>query len=128
MYRNKVITTSLAVLAVATAISLLTASTSGGLVISAFAAKKGSDPSDTSSSKKNTPSASSFSTGTKSKFIKCVTALSGSISKAEVDNCWNQVFESGRVTGLTLGSSTGSSSSSGHSSGNGVSSTRASST
>jgi hypothetical protein len=129
MYRNKVITTSLDVLAVATAISLLTASTGGGLVISAFAAKKGSDPSDTSSSKKNTSSASSFSTGTKSKFIKCVTALSGSISKAEVDNCWNQVFESGSVTGLTLGSSTGSSSSSsGHSSGNGVSSTGASST
>jgi hypothetical protein len=128
MYRNKVITTSLAVLAVATAISLLTASTGGGLVISAFAAKKGSDPSDTSSSKKNTSSASSFSTGTKSKFIKCVTALSGSISRAEVDNCWNQVFESGSVTGLTLGSSTGSSSSSGHSSGNGVSSTGASST
>ena len=40
MYRNKFITTSLAVLAVATAISLVTASTSGGLVISAFAAKK----------------------------------------------------------------------------------------
>ena len=52
MYRNKVITTSLAVLAVATAISLVIASTSGGLVISAFAAKKGSDPSYTSSIKK----------------------------------------------------------------------------
>jgi hypothetical protein len=49
MYRNKVITTSLAVLAVATAISLVIASTSCGLVISAFAAKKGSDPSYTSS-------------------------------------------------------------------------------
>jgi hypothetical protein len=40
MYRNKVITTSLGVLVVATAISLLTASTTGGIVISAFAAKK----------------------------------------------------------------------------------------
>ena len=128
MYRNKFITTSLAVLAVATAISLATASTSGGLVISAFAAKKNSEPSGTSSSKERTSSGSSTSTGAKAKFIKCVTALSGSLSRAEVDSCWNQVFGSASATGLALGTSTGSSSSSGHSSGNRVGSTGASST
>ena len=111
----------MAVLAFATAISLVTASTSGGLVISAFAAKKDSDPSGTSSSKKRTSSASSTSTGTKSKFIKCVTALSGSLSRAEVDNCWNQVFGSDSVTDLASGTGTDNSSSSAHSSGNGVS-------
>jgi hypothetical protein len=43
------------------------------------------------------------STGSKSKFIKCVTAISGSPSKAEVDNCWDQVFGGG--SGLTVGGS-----------------------
>jgi hypothetical protein len=128
MYRNKFISTSLVVLAVAFAISLVTASTSGGLVISTLAAKKSSGLSGTSSSKERASSGSTTSTGTKSKFIKCVTALSGSLSRAEVDNCWNQVFGSSSVTGLALGTSTGSSSPSGHSSGNGVSSTGASST
>jgi hypothetical protein len=118
----------LVVLAVAFAISLVTASTSGGLVISTLAAKKSSGLSGTSSSKERTSSGSTTSTGTKSKFIKCVTALSGSLSRAEVDNCWNQVFGSSSVTGLALGTSTGSSSPSGHSSGNGVSSTGVSST
>ena len=90
--------------------------------------KKSSGLSGTSSSKERTSSGSTASTGTKSKFIKCVTALSGSLSRAEVDNCWNQVFGSSSVTGLALGTSTGSSSPSGHSSGNGVSSTGALST
>jgi len=83
--------------------------------------KKDSDPSGTSSSKKRTSSASSTSTGIKSKFIKCVTALSGSLSRAEVDNCWNQVFGSDSVTDLASWTGTGNSSSSAHSSGNGVS-------
>ena len=64
--------------------------------------------------KERTSSGSSTGTGAKTKFIKCVTALSGSLSRAEVDNCWNQVFGSDSVTGLALGTSTGSSSSSGH--------------
>jgi hypothetical protein len=105
---------------------LVTASSGGGLVTSAFAVKKGSDTTDTSSSnKKGTSSTGSTSTGSKSKFIKCVIAMSGSPSKAEVDNCWDQVFGSGSVSGLTLGASTSSSNSS---SGDGGTSTGGSST
>jgi hypothetical protein len=72
--------------------------------------QKSSDPNGTSSSKKNPSSAGSSNTGTKSKFIKCITALSGNISRVEVDNCWNEVFGSSSVTGLALGTSIGSSS------------------
>jgi hypothetical protein len=115
MYRRKVMTTSLAILAIATAISLVTASSGSGLVTSAFAVKKSSDTTGTSSSsKKGTSSTSGTSTGSKSKFIKCVTAISGSLTRSEVDNCWDQVFGSGAASGLTLGTGTGSSSSSRH--------------
>jgi hypothetical protein len=122
MYRKKVMTTGLAILAIVTAISLVTASSNSGLVTSAFAVKKGTDKKDTSTSSKSSSSKSkegtsttggSTSTGSESKFIKCVTAISGSPSKAEVDNCWDQVFGGGG--GLTLGSSTSGRSSSGSS-------------
>jgi hypothetical protein len=124
MYRKKVITTSLAILAIVTAVSLVTASSGSGLVTFAFAVKKGASvtTTGTSSSKKDTSGTSGTSTGSKSKFIKCITAISGSLSRTDVDNCWNQVFGSGSSSsGLTLGTSTssGSSSSSGHSSGHG---------
>jgi hypothetical protein len=126
MYRKKVMTTSLAILAIVTAVSLVTASSGSGLVTSAFAVKKGASATTTgtSSSKKDTSGTSGTSTGSKSKFIKCVTAISGSLSRADVDNCWNQVFGSGgSSSALTLGASTSSgsssSSSSGHSSGHG---------
>ena len=115
MYRNKVMTTSLAILAIATAISLVTASTGSGIVTTAFAVKKSSDTTGTSnSSKKGTSSTSGTSIGSKSKFVKCVTAISGSLSRATVDNCWDEVFGSGVASGLTLGAGTSSSSSSGH--------------
>jgi hypothetical protein len=116
MYRKKVMTAGLAVLAIVTAISLVTASSTGsGIVTSAFAVKKGGGKSDTSSSSSSDKSSSSTSkkgtssTGSKSTFIKCVTAISGSPSKAEVDNCWNQAF--GGSSGLTLGSNLGGGSS-----------------
>jgi hypothetical protein len=120
MYRKKVMTTGLAIIAIVMAVSLMTASSSGsGIVTSAFAVKKGSSKSDTSSSssdksgsstsKKGTSSTGGTSTGSKSTFIKCVTAISGSPSKAEVDNCWNQAFGGG--SGLTLGSNLGGGSS-----------------
>ena len=110
MYRKKVMTTELAILAIVMAIALITASSGSGLVTSAFAVKKGSGKSGTSSGGKSSSSTSTggTSTGSKSKFIKCVTAISGSPSKAEVDNCWDQVFGSG--SGLTLGSGGSSSS------------------
>lgn len=145
MQTKKITTTGLAILAIVAAVSLITASSSGSLVTSAFAVKKGTDKKGTSSSSSstsnkgtssNTGSSSSSSTGSKSKFVKCVTAISGSPTKAQVDNCWNQVFGGGSgltlggsfgggsSTGLTLGSSGGSSTSgksnsgsSGHSSG-----------
>jgi hypothetical protein len=136
MYRKKVMTAGLAVLAIVTAISLVTASSNSGLVTSAFAVKKGGGNSGTSSSgtsssstsKKGTSSTGSTSTGSESKFIKCVTAISGSPSKAQVDNCWDQVF--GNSSGLTLGGgrSTTSSGSSSGSSGHGGASTSGSST
>ena len=112
MYRKKVMTTELAILAIVMAMALITASSGSGLVTSAFAVKKGSSKSDTSSSDKSSSSTSkkgTSSTGSKSTFIKCVTAISGSPSKAEVDNCWNQAF--GGSSGLTLGSNLGGGSS-----------------
>ena len=112
MYRKKVMTTGLAILAIVMAISLITASGGGssGLVTSAFAVKKGDSKTGTSSSStsksSSSASTSGTSTGSKSKFIKCVTAISGSSpSKAEVDKCWDQVFGGG--SGLTLGGSFG---------------------
>jgi hypothetical protein len=56
MYRKKVITTSLAILAIVTAVSLVTASSGSGLVTFAFAVKKGASvtTTGTSSSKKDT--------------------------------------------------------------------------
>jgi hypothetical protein len=125
MYRRKVMTTALAILAIATAISLVTALSGSGLVTSAFALKKGSDPTSTSSSKKGMSSTSATSTGSRGKFIKCITTISGSLTRAEVDNCWDQVFGTGSASGLTLGASTSSSSSS---SGHRVTSTGGSST
>jgi G:T/U-mismatch repair DNA glycosylase len=117
MQTKKITTTGLAILAIVTAISLITASSSGGLVTSAFALKKGmSDKKGTSSSGKSGSSISTSSTGgtskgSKSKFIKCVTAISGSPAKAQVDKCWDQVFGGG--SGLTLGGSFGGTSNSG---------------
>ena len=122
MHTKKVMTTGLAILAIVMAISLITASGGGssGLVTSALAVKKGDSKTGTSSSSKSSSSTSTSgtSTGSKSKFIKCVTAISGSSpSKAEVDKCWDQVFGGG--SGLTLGGSTSSRSSSSGSSGHG---------
>jgi hypothetical protein len=108
MYRKKVMTTALAILAIATAVSLITASSGSGLVTSAFAVKKSANKNDTTSGTSNTGDSA---TGSKSEFIKCVTAISGSSpTRAEVDKCWDQVFGSGSAS--TLGaSSTGRSSS-----------------
>ena len=101
-------------------VSLIAASSSG-IVTLAFAAKKrGTDPTGSSSNKKDTSTtgSSSTTTGSKSKFIKCVTGISGSISRTEVDNCWDKVFggggesSSGSRSTLTLGPSTSSGSSS----------------
>ncbi len=106
MYRKKVMTTELAILAIVMAIALITASSGTGLVTSAFAVKKDDGKSGTSSSSSKSSSSTSTgdtSTGSKSKFIKCVTAISGSPSRAEVDNCWDQVFGGG--SGLTVGGS-----------------------
>ena len=125
MHTKKVMTTTLAVLAIMTAISLVTAS-SNGFVILAFAVKNGgsddksgtssSDKSSSSTSKKGTLSgATGASTGSKSKFIKCITAISGSLSRTDVDNCWDQVFGgsgSSSASRLTLGPSTSTSDSS----------------
>jgi hypothetical protein len=110
MYRKKVMTTGLTILAIVMAISLITASSGSGIVTSAFAVKKGGGKSSTSSSSKSSSSTSTRGTitGSKSKFIKCVTAISGSPSKAEVDNCWNQVFGSGSALTLGGGSFSGS--------------------
>jgi hypothetical protein len=49
MYRKKVMTTALAILAIATAVSLITASSGSGLVTSAFAVKKSANKNDTTS-------------------------------------------------------------------------------
>jgi hypothetical protein len=97
-------TSALAIFAVVTAISLVTAS-SGSIVTPVFALKKSSDKNGTtstgssSSSKKGTTSTSGTSTGSVKKFIKCVTAIpGGSPSRTEVNNCWDQVFGSGSST------------------------------
>jgi hypothetical protein len=124
MYIKKVMTTGWAILAVVTALSLVTASSSG-LVTSAFAVKKGnsgksgtssSSESGSSTNKKGTSGTSGgTSTGSKNKFVKCVTAISeSSPSRAEVDSSWDQVFGGG--SGLTLVGSSSSSVSGGSSS------------
>jgi uncharacterized membrane protein YgcG len=75
--------TELAILAIVMAIALITVSSGSGLVTSAFAVKKGSGKSGTSSGGKSSSSTSTggTSTGSKSKFIKCVTAISKIIIK-----------------------------------------------
>ena len=131
MHRKKAITTSLAIIAIVTAVSLITASSSG-IVTLAFASKRGSDSTGSSSTKKGTSTtdSSSTSSGSKSKFIKCVTAISGSSpSKTEVDNCWDKAFGSGGSgsgsdsSSLTLGPNTSSGGGSSSSSGRGDTST-----
>lgn len=137
MNKTSLAITALVIVALVTAVSLITAS-SNGIVTLAFASKRDSDSTGSSSNKKDTSTTgdSSTSSGSKSKFIKCVTGISGSPSKTEVDDCWDKVFGSGSGSSsgssLTLGPSTssggGSSSSSGDSSGRGESSTEGSST
>jgi uncharacterized membrane protein len=76
MYRKKVMTTGLAILAIVMAIALITASSGSGLVTSAFAVKKDDGKTGTSSSGSSSSKSSSStstggtSTGSKSKFIK----------------------------------------------------------
>ena len=83
MQTKKITTTGLAVLAIVAAVSLITASSSGSLVTSAFAVKKGTGSSSSSTNKKGTSTrgGSSSNTGTKSKFIKCVTAISEALQR-----------------------------------------------
>jgi hypothetical protein len=130
MYRKKVMTTGLAILVIVTAISLITASGGSGFVTSAFAVKKSGGKSGTSTDSKSSPSttksnAGTTSTGTKRAFIKCVTAIAGSPTKAEVDHCWDQAFGGG--SGLTLGGNFGGSGSSSTLGGGSTTSGRASS-
>jgi hypothetical protein len=98
----------LAIFAVVTAISLITAS-SGSLVIPVFAVKRNTDKNgstssgSSSTSKKDPTSKDGTTTGSEKQFFKCVTAIPGGApSRIEVDKCWDQVFGS---SGSTLGSS-----------------------
>src|SRR5919198_2871260 len=115
--KTKKITTALAVLAVVTAISLVTASSSGSIVTPVFAKSKSStgksSTGNPTTSKKSTSSTGGSTTTSRTSlektFFKCVTAIPGGTpSKAEVDKCWSQAFGSGGTTlaGTTLGSST----------------------
>jgi hypothetical protein len=118
MYKKQ-ITTALAILAIATAISLVTSSNSAGLVNHVFAVKNTDKHDSTSSggsstSKKGTTSTdgstatttSSSQTSSEKKFIKCVEAISGKITKADIDDCYDQVFTSSDKT-LSSSSTTG---------------------
>ena len=111
-------TTALAIFAVVTAISLVTESSSG-LVTSAFAVKKGggTNTGTNGSSKKGASNTGgSTATGSLSKFIKCVRAISGTLSRTDVTDCWDQVYGgsgSGVGGGSTFGGSTGGGGSSG---------------
>jgi hypothetical protein len=118
MYKKQ-ITTTLAILAIVTAISLITASNCGRLVTNVFAVKSidkngSTDTGGLSTSKKSTPSTGSLTTTTSSsptssekKFFKCVEAISGKITKTDVDNCYDQVFRTGGKTLSSSSSATG---------------------
>jgi hypothetical protein len=110
MYKKQLTTTALAILAIATAISLVTASNSGRLVTPVFAVKNTDKNGSTSTggsstTKKDTASIGGSSTTTSSsptssekKFFKCVEAIPEKISKADIDSCYDEVFGSSGKT------------------------------
>jgi hypothetical protein len=72
---EKVMTAALAILAIETAISLVTTSSGNGFVTSAFAVKKDTDKNGITSKSGTSNAGGSTTTGSKTKFIKCVTAI-----------------------------------------------------
>jgi hypothetical protein len=97
MYKKQLTTTALAILAIATAISLVTASNSGRLVTPVFALKNADKNGSTSTGGSSTTTSSS-PTSSEKKFFKCVEAIPGKISKADVDSCYDEVFGSSGKT------------------------------
>ncbi|MFL6461735.1 MAG: hypothetical protein ACJ71J_12470 [Nitrososphaeraceae archaeon] len=97
MYKKQLTTTALAILAIATAISLVTASNSGRLVTPVFAVKN-TDKNDSTSTGGSSTTTSSSPTSSEKKFFKCVEAIPGKISKADIDSCYDEVFGSSGKT------------------------------
>ncbi len=91
--------TILAVIAIVTAIALVTA---GSLTDSVIAVKKHKSKSTSSTS---TGGKSSSTTGGVSKLISCIRALPGSFTRSDVDNCYDTVYNT------AISSSSGASSS-----------------
>ncbi|MFL6472168.1 MAG: hypothetical protein ACJ71H_15105 [Nitrososphaeraceae archaeon] len=108
MYKKQLTTTALAILAIATAISLVTASNSGRLVTPVFAVKNtdkngststgGSSTSKKDATSTDTSTTTSSLTSSEKKFFKCVEAIPGKISKADIDSCYDEVFGSSGKT------------------------------
>lgn len=82
MHTNKT-SSGLIMLAIVTAIALLTA---GGITTSALAAKK---------STSTIGAKSSTSTGSLSKLMGCLKLISGPLTRAQLDQCYNIVYASG---------------------------------
>ena len=97
MYKKQLTTTALAILAIATAISLVTASNSGRLVTPVFAVKN-TDKNGSTSTGGSSTTTSSSPTSSEKKFFKCVEAIPGKISKADIDSCYDEVFGSSGKT------------------------------
>ena len=103
MYKKQLTTTALAILAIATAISLVTASNSGRLVTPVFAVKNtdkngSTTKKDTASTDGSSTTTSSSPTSSEKKFFKCVEAIPEKISKADIDSCYDEVFGSSGKT------------------------------
>ena len=81
MHTNK--TSSLAMIAIVTAIALLTA---GSITTSALAVKKNTS---------TIGAKSSTSTGSLSKLMGCLKLISGPLTRAQLDQCYNIVYSSG---------------------------------
>ena len=93
MRTNKA-SSGLIMLAIVTAIALLTA---GGITTSALAAKK---------STSTIGAKSSTSTGSLSKLMGCLKLISGPLTRAQLDHCYNIVYASGNPPVAPGGGST----------------------
>ena len=82
MHTNKT-SSGLIMIAIVTAVALLTA---GGITTSALAAKK---------STSTIGAKSSTSTGSLSKLMGCLKLISGPLTRAQLDQCYNIVYASG---------------------------------
>ena len=92
-------TTVLAISAILMTIALVTSSS---LVASAIAVKTHKSKSTSSSDKSSKGGTSSSTTGV-SKLVSCIRALPSTFTRADVDHCYDTVFNTGGSTASSVG-------------------------